>query len=321
MAIIGSSIKCAKQHLVASNVVAIPTETVYGLAGNACDEVAIEKIFHIKQRPRYNPLIVHVASLTQVRSITKNISTQALKLARTFWPGPLTLLLEKQPYIPDLVTAGYSHVAVRIPQHKVTLQLLRTLTFPLAAPSANPFGYISPTTPEHVQSQLGEHVPYILDGGSCSVGIESTIIGFEDHVPILYRLGGVDRSLIEDLVGPLTLRVQSKDRLPVASGALAHHYAPRKSLLIGNIPKLIQQYINYPIGILAFQHYYAGVSKERQVILSPKGDINEAAAQLFMALQILDNLPVSHILADWVPDTTIGSAINDRLRRAAKRIF
>ena len=172
MAAIGSDITVAKQYLIKGELVAIPTETVYGLAGNALDEKAVLSIFSVKNRPSFDPLIIHTDSLEKIHRFVSEFSDDALKLAKAFWPGPLTLLLPKKDIVPDLVTSGLDHVAVRIPDHKLTLELLSELDFPLAAPSANPFGYISPTNPNHVNAQLGEAIPYILDGGECGVGIE-----------------------------------------------------------------------------------------------------------------------------------------------------
>ena len=219
---IGSDITYAQQLLEAGGVVAIPTETVYGLAGNAYDEAAVLKIFCIKQRPSFDPLIVHASCIEQIQGFVKRFPTKALKLARRFWPGSLTLVLEKKSAIPYIVTSGLSSVGVRVPQHAQTLPLLCWLNFPLAAPSANPFGYISPTTPQHVQEQLGGKVPYILQGGACTVGVESTIVGFEGERPIVYRLGGVSIEAIERVIGPVQVR-QVNNNLPQAPGLSLIH--------------------------------------------------------------------------------------------------
>ncbi len=316
MAIIGSDILYAQKLLETSGVVAVPTETVYGLAANAYDEAAVLKVFYIKQRPSFDPLIVHAGSLEQIQKFVKKFPQKALKLAYRFWPGPLTLVLEKKTIIPDVVTSGLCSVAVRVPQHALTLQLLRRLDFPLAAPSANPFGYISPTTPQHVQQQLGMQIPYILAGGPCTVGIESTIVGFEGEQPIVYRLGGVCLEDIERAVGPVQVFHQGGSR-PQAPGMLANHYAPKKPLMVGELPVLLDQHATQRVGILVFQQPCLDIALDRQVILAPTGNLNEAAQNLFAALRTLDTLPIDTMLASFVPNTGMGRAINDRLKKAA----
>ena len=184
-----------------NELIAIPTETVYGLAGNAYNETAIKKIFELKKRPFYNPLIVHIKSLAYLQEIASDIPDNALKLAKVFWPGPLTLVLKKQKHISDLITAGKNTVAVRVPSHPLTLDLLNKLDFPLVAPSANPFGSISPTHAEHVFNYFGEELNIILDGGECEKGLESTIIGFENNQTLLYRHGAISLEEIEKIIG------------------------------------------------------------------------------------------------------------------------
>lgn len=316
MAQIGTDWQIAKDYVEGGNVVGIPTETVYGLAGNALNTDAVLRIFQVKNRPSFDPLIVHTDSLEKLNQFVTTIPEQASLLANAFWPGPLTLLLPKRILIPDLVTAGLPTVAVRIPNHPLTLSLLRSLDFPLAAPSANPFGYISPTTAQHVADQLGDQVPYILDGGPAGVGIESTIIGFENNTPTVFRLGGVMLEKIERVVGPVSVRTHSTSN-PKAPGMLSSHYAPRKPLILlssGETPPAGER-----IGALAFRELFGGLRSEHQRILSPSGDINEAAQNLFAYLRALDALPVDIIYAELLPNTGLGAAINDRLRRAGTR--
>ncbi len=203
MASMGKDILQAKKYLEQGKLVAIPTETVYGLAANALDAGPVAAIFSVKNRPFFDPLIVHVDSLEKARRFVTAIPETAIELADQFWPGPLTILLDKSTLIPDLVTAGLPRVGIRCPDHELTLSLLSQLTFPLAAPSANPFGYISPTTPFHVEQQLGDQVAYILDGGPCQVGLESTIIGWEESKPVVYRVGGCPIEDIEKITGPV----------------------------------------------------------------------------------------------------------------------
>jgi L-threonylcarbamoyladenylate synthase len=312
MAIIGVDIYQAKLLLENNELVGMPTETVYGLAGNALSTRAISKIFEAKDRPFFDPLIVHVANLEAANKYVANIPAQAKKLADCFWPGPLTLLLKKKNNIPELATAGLDTVGMRCPNHPLTLQLLSVLDFPLAAPSANPFGYISPTRATHVNQQLGSKIEYILDGGDCNIGLESTIVGFENEKPTIYRMGGLSIEQIEAVVGAVNIEINSSSN-PTAPGQLKSHYAPSKKLFIGNT----QTNCENGIGVLAFKMPSPFISLENQRILSPTGNLVEAAQNLFSFLRELDQLNIKSILAEEVPDVGLGRAINDRLRRAA----
>lgn len=313
---IGADIRQAKQWLERGEVVGIPTETVYGLAGNALNTDAVVRIFEVKNRPSFDPLIVHTDSLTKIESLVRELPEMARRLAERFWPGPLTLLLPKLPVIPDLVTSGLDTVAVRIPNHPLTLQLLQSLEFPLAAPSANPFGYISPTTARHVVDQLGDQVPYVLDGGPCRVGIESTIIGFAEGGPVVYRLGGMALETIESVTGRLAVRSHSTSN-PKAPGMLSSHYAPRKPFLLQTVEEALVHYAPERIGVLAAEHVTHLVPAEQQRVLSPVGDTAEAAKNLFAAMRSLDDLDVDVIVAELLPEAGLGRAVNDRLRRAS----
>lgn len=315
MAEIGKDINKAKELLLQGELVAIPTETVYGLAANALNEDAVLKIFETKGRPHFDPLIVHVLSLDSVTNLVETIPPPAVALADAFWPGPLTILFDKKNIIPDLVTSGLSTVGLRCPDHTVTRSLLRVLPFPLAAPSANPFGYISPTSPEHVNDQLGNKIRYILDGGHCEVGIESTIIGFENNKPVVYRLGGVSIENLERVIGKVAVNDHSSSN-PKAPGQLKSHYAPSKRLVVGDIEDLLQKYPAHCSAILTFQRDF---NSPHQVILSPSGSLEEAAKNLFSSLRALDKLEVDIILAEALPDYGLGRAINDRLRRASAK--
>jgi L-threonylcarbamoyladenylate synthase len=316
MADIGKDLIRARKILEAGGLVAIPTETVYGLAGNALNASAVLQIFKVKNRPQFDPLIIHVPDASHVVDYVEEFPPRAQKLARMFWPGPITLLLKRKSVIPDLVTAGLEHAGIRCPQHPLTTALLQQLSFPLAAPSANPFGYISPTRPEHVNEQLGDQIDYILDGGECRIGIESTIIGFEENLSVIYRLGGISVEKIEAAIGPVTLRLNISSN-PQAPGQLASHYAPGKKLLIGNILELMKQQEDRRVGIITFQKPASHLHTAAAVVLSPSGNLDEAAQKLFAALRYLDQQDIDLILAELVPDTGIGKAINDRLRRAA----
>lgn len=312
---IGTSVKEAAEVLRAGGLVAIPTETVYGLAANALDPEAVVKIYEAKQRPSFNPLIVHTDQVEKVRAWVDEVPPLANALAEAFWPGPLTLLLPRRTLIPDIVTAGLPRVGVRIPNNPLTRALLAQLDFPLAAPSANPFGYISPTSAAHVADQLGDRVDYILDGGEASVGIESSIVGFDgEGQPTLYRLGGIAVEELEAITGPLKRLTLSKN--PQTSGMLKSHYAPRIDLHLGNLKALLQEYGSEKVAILAFREAVKNVPTQYQRVLSPTGSLAEAARNLFRVLRELDQLPVQRILAEEVPAQGLGLAINDRLQRA-----
>ena len=316
MAEIGKSVETAVHLLEKGELVAIPTETVYGLAANALNEKAVLEIFKVKNRPQFDPLIVHVASMAKAKELAETFPEKAEKLAATFWPGPLTLLVKKKSFIPDLVTSGLDTVAIRCPDHDLTRALLQALSFPLAAPSANPFGYISPTRPAHVNEQLGEKIKYILDGGDCAVGIESTIIGFENEVPMVYRLGGLNLEKIESVIGKVSVQLNSSSN-PKAPGQLQSHYAPTKKMKLGNINDLLRLYGTERVGVITFQKHMENIDGDHQIILSPTGNLEEAAQKLFASLRTLDKNDIDMILAEEVPDVGLGKAINDRLRRAA----
>jgi L-threonylcarbamoyladenylate synthase len=313
MATIGTDIQKAKELLRKGDLVAIPTETVYGLAADATNAMAAAKIFTAKDRPEFDPLIVHVPDLESAQKYVSEIPAKAVTLANLFWPGPLTLILKKNMIIPDIVTSGMDTVGIRCPDHGLTRQLLKELPFPLAAPSANPFGYVSPTRAEHVDEQLGNKIEYILDGGPCRVGIESTIVGFENQKPVIYRLGGLSLEKIEHTIGKFDLQPYSTSN-PKAPGQLKSHYAPGHKLILGNIDELLPTYQSKRLGILSFKNVY-GLPHE--IVLSPSGSLDEAAKNLFAALRQFDTFAIDLIIAELVPDEGLGRAINDRLRRAA----
>jgi L-threonylcarbamoyladenylate synthase len=310
---IGSDIEKAIFLLKAGELVAIPTETVYGLAGNALNSAAVAKIFDVKNRPHFDPLIIHVPGIEAVELYASSVPEQARELANRFWPGPLTLVLPKKNHVPDLTSAGLDTVGIRCPDHPLTRQLLKQLPFPLAAPSANPFGYVSPTTAQHVDQQLGSRISYILDGGSCDIGIESTIVGFEDRHPVIYRFGGLSMEAIEAVVGPLQTRAHSTSN-PRAPGQLKSHYAPGKRVVLGKISTLRIDPAYANAAIISFKTDYHA---PYQIVLSSVGSLHEAAHNLFSALRQVDEFPVDIVLVEPVPNEGIGRAINDRLSRAA----
>ncbi len=318
MAIIGSDIKYAIELLNQNELVGIPTETVYGLAANAFSASAAAKVFKVKERPSFDPLIVHTSNLGRIAEFVQEIPDDAQKLADRFWPGPLTMIFKKKSNIPDLVSAGLETVGVRIPNHKLTLQLLANIDFPLAAPSANPFGYVSPTSAAHVNEQLGGKINYILDGGNCQVGIESTIVEFNDDGVTVLRLGGCKIEEIEKVVGKVNLNAYSSSN-PKAPGMMKSHYSPLTSIIVGNIDDIIAQNPGKKIGVLAFNKKAARINKDHQYVLSMNGNVDEAATRLFTGIRYLDMLNLQLIVSEFVPDAGLGRAINDRLKRAGSK--
>ena len=316
---IGHNIDIAATLLKKGEAVAIPTETVYGLAANALNTSAVAKIFQIKQRPTFDPLIIHLSSFEKVYDYVLEVPEIFEELAKKFMPGPLTLLLRKKDIIPDLVTAGSPYVAVRIPSHNVTKSLLDMVDFPLAAPSANPFGYISPTTAQHVADQLGNKVYYILDGGSCDVGLESTIIGMNEKGDIeVLRKGGLSIESIQEVVGNIIIRDISSSN-PEAPGMLTSHYSPKVPLILTDLGQLNKVSDINRTGIISFRNFLPTIPTKHQIVLSPSGNFMDAARNLFKGMRYLDGCDLDIIYAELAPEEDLGIAINDRLRRAAHR--
>ncbi|WP_296382084.1 L-threonylcarbamoyladenylate synthase [Winogradskyella sp.] len=318
MTIISKDILKAVALLSDEDIVAIPTETVYGLAGNIYSEKAIKLIFETKKRPFFNPLIVHIPSIDNLSKIVEYIPEKAKLLAEAFWPGPITLVLKKKDTIPDLITAGKDTVAIRVPNHPISLELLKQLPFPLAAPSANPFSSISPTTAEHVETYFKDKIKMVLDGGPCKSGIESTIIGFENNEPIIYRLGSTPIEAIENVVGKIEIK-NKKEIQPDAPGMLERHYAPKtKTVLTDNILDTIKLYSKKRIGLLVFNSEFKDDTISIQIVLSKNNDLGEATSNLYEALHQLDKENLDVIIAEKFPDHGLGKSINDRLERATK---
>ena len=315
MSIISKDIQKAVQLLTEDHLVAIPTETVYGLAGNIFSEKAIKSIFSTKQRPFFNPLIVHISSVKSLNNLVTHVPEKAKLLAAAFWPGSMTLVLKKSKTIPDIITAGKDTVAVRVPNHPITLALLKKLPFPLAAPSANPFGSISPTKPAHVENYFRNSIKMVLDGGSCANGIESTIIGFENEDPVIYRLGALALEEIEAVVGKISIK-NKKEEKPDAPGMLARHYAPKTStFLVDDVTAEVKKHSEKKIGVLVFK---SSLNNENitEIILSRKGSMQEAAANLYAAMHELDSKNLDIIIAERFSEFSLGKSINDRLKRA-----
>jgi len=313
------TIRRGAEILRAGGLVAFPTETVYGLGADARSEAAVERVFLVKGRPRFDPLIVHVAGVHLLDDLSPSVDERVRRLAAAFWPGPLTVVLPKRESVPGIVSAGLPTIAVRVPRHPVALSLLREFDGPIAAPSANPFGYLSPTLAEHVARQIGSQVELVLDGGACEVGVESTIVDLSTDRPALLRAGAIETERIEAVVGKLETALPSA--LPRAPGQLESHYAPKTPLVLLDAPVACAPPLGTRrVGLLRFAA--AGPSPEGFTIvetLSQTGDLREAASNLFAALHRLDREGLDVIYAEPVPETGLGVAIADRLRRAARR--
>jgi len=326
------AIRQAAKVISRGGLVAFPTETVYGLGGDAFNPAALARIFEAKGRPRLDPLIVHIAELETLGKIAELslLDAAARKnlaiLTERFWPGPLTLILPKRQAVPDLATSGLPTVAVRLPAHETARRLIALSTGAVAAPSANPFGYLSPTMAEHVTETLGEKVDLVLDGGPSQVGLESTVLNLCDGQPAIFRPGGTPREAIEAAIGPVATGTGGKDEgggLP-SPGLLKSHYAPHSPLAVheGEFPGKEEG-----AAFLFFDGASrdAWVSRNQRVseqapetaVLSETGDAVEAAARLFQTLHELDRLRPKRIHAQLAPEHGLGPAINDRLRRAA----
>jgi L-threonylcarbamoyladenylate synthase len=329
-----SDLSIAAAALSAGKLVAFPTETVYGLGANAYDPLALAKVFEAKRRPAFDPLIVHIASLetldriVDLDALPPQARERARRLAAELWPGPLTLILPKKPIVPDLATSGLPTVAVRFPAHPIALKLIELSTGAVAGPSANPFGYLSPTRASHVAEQLGDRVDYIVDGGPCTVGVESTVLDLTAGAARILRPGGTDRTRIEEAIGPVEL-FDRKVATPTAPGQLPSHYSPRLPLYLGPYGSLEPLRPEAGEAVL----FYDGASRDAALrrnqasgthwkavrVLSESGDSLEAAANLFALLHELDASGASLIRAEKAPDGALSHAINDRLYKASEK--
>ncbi len=311
-----AAIAAAARMLADGGLVAFPTETVYGLGADATNAAAIARLYQAKGRPAFNPLISHLSDLAAARAIGRFDET-AVRLAEAFWPGPLTLVLPRAAgcAVAELATAGLETIAIRVPSHPVARAILRAFGRPVVAPSANLSGHVSPTTAAHVQSDLQGRIDLIVDGGPVAVGVESTIVGCFDE-PILLRPGGLPRENIERILGRALAQpptdTMSDSAQPLAPGMLASHYAPRTRV------RLSATGVEAGEALLAFGAPAPGADSAAAVMnLSPRGDLNEAAANLFGYLRALDATHATCIAVTPIPEEGLGEAINDRLRRAA----
>ena len=320
--VISQDINAGADLIRNGELVAFATETVYGLGANALDPEAVAQIFEVKQRPHFDPLIVHISSVNQLDQLTFGLSKQAAKLAEQFWPGPLTLLLPKKDIVPDLVTSGLDSVAIRIPAHPIARQLLEAVELPIAAPSANKFGCLSPTHAEHVAEQLGSEIKLILDGGACTVGVESTVVQCLGELPVLLRPGGISLEEIESCIGQVRLAEiedHAEANSPLSPGMLPRHYAPRTRLfLVNNRDEVPAKGLNGLLSLYPLEEtFLKGHQFSAQEILSPTGDLKIAAGRLFTALRNLDAAGIDNIVALRMPEKGLGRTINNRLERAA----
>lgn len=317
MCLITRNIELAAELLQQGELIGMPTETVYGLAGNAFDAEVVRKIFALKKRPSFNPVIVHIGRFEDLHTVATEIPDVLQELANRFWPGPLTLLLPRSKKIPDIVTAGKPMVAVRMPAHPMALDLLNCIDFPLAAPSANPFGSISPTRAEHVARYFEGSLPLVLDGGHCRSGLESTIAGLENGELVLYRHGAITIEMLREIGGSVRVHTR-EEKAPEAPGMLLKHYAPATRLLLtDDVYGMLAQCGHSRVGILSFSRKYEHPAIAAQVVLSPDGDLREAGAGLYDAMHQLDTMRLDCIVAERFPEGHLGTGINDRLERAS----
>ncbi len=339
-----NEIQKAAQIIQEGGLVAFPTETVYGLGADALNPYAVAEIFEVKNRPTFDPLIVHVADVRQAEILVLKFPSAALKLIEKFWPGPLTVVLPKSSMVPDIVTSSLPNVAIRVPNHPLALELIRESGRPIAAPSANLFGQVSPTTAEHVRQSFGGKIGMILDGGPCLVGVESTVISFVDKEPVLLRPGGAPLEEIQSLIGPVRIAAQTPGKPPLARGPqaegqalgvpgqgaqpqngpgllapgqLENHYAPHTPLVLGGSLESLPK--GKRIGWLGLQAPADPGLFAALEVLSDHQDLREAAANLFAAIRRLDEKNLDVIWALPVPDQGLGRAINDRLAKASQK--
>jgi len=308
------AIERAVAVLSAGGVIAFPTETVYGLGADTFNPYAVAKIFEIKRRPRFDPLIVHICNKNSVLDIVENVPSLAARIADRFWPGPLTIILKKQNRIPDIVTAGLPTVGVRMPSHPGAHELIKALGRPIAAPSANPFGYISPTKVTHVVKSFKDNVPVVLDGGDSQFGIESTIISIHDDKVIVHRHGAIPIEEIRAM--GISIEEKKGNDMCEAPGELPYHYAPIKPLVIVNS---IEEVLVQDSSFLGFIERKKKPASRYIRYLTQDGDLREAAANFFSHLIDLDKEDVDIIYAERIPENGLGRAMMDRLKKAARK--
>lgn len=319
-------VSLAVETLLGGDVVALPTETVYGLAAVISSDDALRKIFQIKGRPLIDPLIVHILDNSWISrcAFVEHIEARVKTLTDTFWPGPLTIVLKRKPSISSLVTSGLDSVALRCPAHELFREILRLINIPLAAPSANPFGYLSPTTAQHVKDTLGDRIKVIVDGGKCSVGVESTILDMTSNVPQILRPGAISASDIANILDTVVLDYSPEFRSKSVPGQLPQHYAPHTKLVLfsstDDVSTIMRASTTEKTAFVCIRRPDCFLEKD-VFWLSENGDYQIVASSLFDMLQTLDELEYDVIYCQRAENVGIGIAINDRLTRAAAKFI
>lgn len=307
----------ASEIIRGGGLVAFPTETVYGLGADGLNPVAVAKIFEVKNRPTFNPLILHIENKDRLNTVCEIPNDKVYDLIDEFWPGPLTLVVPKKTNVPAIVTGGLDTVAIRMPDNPIALELIKLSSTPIAAPSANLFGQLSPTRAGHVQKQLGDKIDMILDGGKCSIGIESTILLIEKEEVTVLRHGAIPVESLREVIGEIKLFPKKSDR-PNAPGQLLYHYSPKTPILMLTLEN-IERHKNQKIGAIFFKGNYSKFNFAREIILSHNGSLSEAAANLFSTLHKLDDMQLDCILIEPFPLEGLGVALMDRIQKAVAK--
>ena len=320
--ILDDKIQAATALLRAGETVAFPTETVYGLGADASNPLAVRKIFEIKGRPDYHPLIVHIAATSQLSDWARGIPDAAWRLAAAFWPGPLTLILQRSSQVPNEVTGGQDTVGLRVPDHPIATALLHAFGGGIAAPSANRFGQVSPTTAQHVHDKLGSRVGMILDGGPCRIGVESTIVSLAHGDAVLLRPGGLSIEAIEDTLNKKILLAQPAAPKVRAPGMLVSHYAPTTPIEIHQVDELWRRAsllanLGYKVAVLKLSDENTCISSSGITSFQMPLQADEYGHDLYATLHRIDHVSFDHLLVETPPATQEWVAINDRMRRAA----
>jgi len=310
------NIEKAARVILEGGLVSFPTETVYGLGGNSLDPKAVARIFEAKARPSFDPLITHIAELEMLDRIADIRNKRTYDIIEKFWPGSLTIIVPKRDIIPGIVTSGLETMAVRMPDHPTALELIRLSSGAIAGPSANPFGYLSPTTAAHVDELLGDKIEMVLEGGTCRVGVESTVLDMSGERPIVLRPGGIALETIREVMPDVEV-FNRETTSPTAPGQLKMHYSPTRPLHIVDSISMVADRENS--GALLFKEGPDTSGFKAVEVLSPLGDPVEAAARLFVALHNLDREKISRIYAERIPEEGLGRAVMDRIYKASEK--
>jgi L-threonylcarbamoyladenylate synthase len=323
-----NKIKTPAKIISNGGLVAFPTETVYGLGANAFDKKAIKQIFLVKGRPQDNPLIVHISDISQIDQISEKIPENAKKLITKYWPGPLTIVLKKTKIVPDIVTAGFDSVAIRMPKNKIALELIKESKVPIVAPSANISGKPSPTNAKHVKEDLFEKIECIIDGGSCNIGLESTVIDFTSKTPIILRPGYITKENIEKIIGKVELFVSKKNKTPRSPGMKYKHYSPNAFVIMVDykknfkkeLDKILKKENHKKIGVISFNLDLSYKSKNI-IIKNLKSDSKKFAKKLFFYFRFFDQKKVDLIIVQGIKEKKLGLAVMNRLKKATNKFL